>query len=356
MSETTILFGGDCHFGDKPLRLDRCLRQRIDQAAFLVVNQESPIAEAVSPVGDKEIHLRSSTRATDWLRDLRVQVVSLANNHIADYGPRSLTETQARLRSAGIATVGAGADLSEATSPAEIEGPDGRTIAFLAFTSRSIGSKIAGDRAYGCSELEPVAIEGAVRRARARADHVVLLLHYGLTNFRYPTPKDRELLRSLAGRGVDLIIGHHPHVLQGHEIRDGVPIFYSLGNLVFASYRKLGRVVPLSAENRRGALVAATFGPQGVRFEDIIFTETVETDHGLSLSIPRFSAPRASSFAARSRPLGRASYQAFFKRYALSRLLDRLLLWTSPRRWSTVSAAQFKSFWLSWSYVIGRKK
>jgi Bacterial capsule synthesis protein PGA_cap len=354
--EITILFGGDCHFGEKPFTLDRRLRERIAQAEFLVVNQESPMAEVQIPAAHKEIHLRSSIQAVNWLQDLGVKVVSLANNHAADYGQKGLEETISRLKSAGITPVGAGADLLEASGPAYVGLPNGRTIAFLAFTQRGIGSKIAEKRGYGCSELEPVAIERAIGQARERASHVVLLLHYGLTNFEYPTPKERDMLRSLAAHGVDLVIGHHPHVVQGYEILDGIPIFYSLGNLIFASYHKRGRVVPPSAENRRGALVAVAFSSQGARLEEVIFTETTETPDYLFLAIAHSPVASARSFEARSRHLACSSYETFFKRYSMKRLLHRLLLWTSPRRWPTFSSAQLHSLWLTLSYVVGRRK
>jgi hypothetical protein len=353
--DVTILFGGDCHFADKPVKLDPRLRERIGEAAFLVVNQESPITGFESPAAQKEIHLRSSARAVNWLQDLGVKVASLANNHIADYGQAGLEETISRLKSARITPVGAGADLAEASSPAYAELPGGRIIAFLAFTSRSIGSKIAEERGYGCAELEPVGIERAIERAREKASHVVLLLHYGLTNFEYPTPKERQMLRSIAARGLDLIVGHHPHVVQGYEILDGIPIFCSLGNLIFASYRKRGRAVPLSAANRRGALIAVDFSSQGVRIEDVIFTETTETEDHLFLGISQYSVAAARSFEARSRHLACSSYEAFFRRYAVKRLLHVLLRWTSPRRWPTFSGAQLGSLRLALSYVVGRR-
>jgi Bacterial capsule synthesis protein PGA_cap len=352
----SVLFGGDCHFGDKAVTLDPRLRERIHQAEFLVINQESPIIDVATPVAHKEIHLRSSTRAVECLRDLGVKVASLANNHIADYGHEGIAQTIAGLKGAGIAPVGAGADLSEASRPAYLELPNGQTVAFLAFTSCDIGSKIANERSYGCAELEPVAMERAISRARERASHVVLLLHYGLTSFGYPTPRDRETLRSFARRGIDLIIGHHPHVVQGWEIRDGVPIFYSLGNLIFASFRKRGRVVPLAAESRRGALIAVDFCSRGARIADVIYTETTEVENQLLLWTPQSSIARARSFEARSKPLAYSSYEIFFRRYSLKRLLHRLLLWTSPRRWRTFSGAQINSLLLSLSFAVGRKK
>jgi vacuolar-type H+-ATPase catalytic subunit A/Vma1 len=136
---------------------------------------------------------------------------------------------------------------------------------------------------------------------------------------------------------------------------DGVPIFYSLGNLIFASYRKRGRIVPLSAENRSGALVAATFSPQGVRIEDVIFTVTRETEDDLFVAIPQSSSARARSFEAKSRRLACSSYDNFFRRYAVKRVFHRLLLWTSPKRWRSFSGVQLNSLWLSLSYVVGRR-
>jgi poly-gamma-glutamate capsule biosynthesis protein CapA/YwtB (metallophosphatase superfamily) len=351
-----ILFGGDCHFGDKPLRLDDHLRERIGQAEFVVVNQESPITEREGPAVDKEIHLRSSTEAARWLQNLGVEVVSIANNHIADYGEDGLIETIARLKSAGITPVGAGRDLSEAHSPAYVDLPDGRVIAFLAFTSRSIGSKIANERDYGCAELESAGIRRAIEQAREKASYVVLLLHYGLTKFDYPTPRERDVLRSFAGLGVNVIIGHHSHVVQGYEIFNGVPIFYSLGNLIFARFRQRGRVKAPAPESRKGALVAVAFSPRGTRIVDVIFTETTETEHHLSLGIPWSSIASARSFKRRSTPLSSSSYDAFFRRYAVQRLFRRLLSWTSPKRWRFFTGAQLKSLWLTVSYVVGRRR
>jgi poly-gamma-glutamate capsule biosynthesis protein CapA/YwtB (metallophosphatase superfamily) len=350
-----ILFGGDCHFGDKRVRLDGELRRRVEDAAFVVVNQESPITDLYYPSVHKEITLKSSTRSVDWLQHLGVKIASVANNHIADYGEQGLLETISRLEAAGTAPVGAGVNSSEAYSPVYVDLPDGQVVAFLAFTSRGIESRLATERDYGCAELEPVGIERAVLRAREKASHVVLLLHYGLTNFKFPTPRERALLRSFAG-SADLIVGHHPHVIQGYEMLDGTPICYSLGNLIFASYLKRGNVVRLSLENRRGVLVAAAFSSRGVRIEDMIFTEVRETEDELYLAISPSPEASARRFEARSRHLAHRSYEAFFRNYTAMRLLYRLLLWTSPRRWANLSTAQLRGFWLSLLYAIGQRR
>lgn len=351
---TTILFGGDCHFGDKPLRLGDRLQERIRQAEFVVVNQESPITTMDELAAEGGIRLRSSPAAIESLHDMRVRVVSLANNHMADCGREGLLETITRLQEAGVTPVGAGDDGARAAAAAHVALTNGQTVAFLGFTSRTIGAKIAGE-SYGCAPLEPDAVERAVGAARAAADHVVVMLHYGLTNFDYPTPQDRDVVRAAARSGAALVIGHHPHVLQGHEILDGVPVFYSLGNLIFAAYRKNGRIVPLSIKNRSGAFVAAAFSAAGVRVEEVVFTDAREHDDHLHLEIAADAVARARSFEARSRPLARPSYHAFFRRYALRRVFQRLLLWTSPRRWRTLSGAQLRSLWLSLSFVTGSR-
>lgn len=175
-------------------------------------------------------------RATDLAR-AGFNVISLANNHVHNLGGGGAAESRVHLEAAGIAVAGAGADVAQAFQPV-LQREGGLTIAFLAYT-------------IWHNALSPVTPEGvvahisvgdllhrvpdAVRAARAElgADFVVVSVHWGTEFEPHPAPSQVEAAHRLVDAGADLVLGHHPHVLQDIERYHGGVIAYSLGNFVF---------------------------------------------------------------------------------------------------------------------------
>ncbi|MES4903213.1 MULTISPECIES: CapA family protein [unclassified Streptomyces] len=189
-------------------------------------------------------------------------VMSLANNHSVDGGHQALLNTRDTLNDLGISTVGAGANIAEARTPAIVE-RDGVRIAFLAYSSvfphgyeaRAGVPGLAPLRAHTrytpwelnewnpgllprvSTENFPEDVEAFIRDVRAvrdQADIVAISFHWG--DFTRPfvlTDNERRLARLAVDSGADIVLGHHHHMLRGIEWYEGKPIFYGLGHYVF---------------------------------------------------------------------------------------------------------------------------
>ncbi|MBI1799881.1 MAG: CapA family protein [Candidatus Eisenbacteria bacterium] len=158
-----------------------------------------------------------------------VRVVSLANNHIMDCGERGLKRTLETCAAAGIATAGAGPTLEHACRPARLQ-VAGRRVAVLAYATPSANAA-RGDRA-GFAPLEASRVRADVERARSLADLTIVSVHGGSMYVDYPPPRALEMADLLESLGVDLVIGHHPHVLQGFRSRGHTLTLFSLGDAV----------------------------------------------------------------------------------------------------------------------------
>jgi hypothetical protein len=166
---------------------------------------------------------------------LRFDVVSLGNNHLDDYGDASLLKTRDLLRERGFATFGAGADRAEARTPLIMD-HRGWRVAFLGYTTPTIGAGIATEKTAGCNDCDPVAIAEDIGRVRQDVDLVVVSLHWGHEFYHYPSPAQIDLAHRIVDAGADIIAGHHPHCLQGVERYRGKIIIYSLGNFFLYNF------------------------------------------------------------------------------------------------------------------------
>jgi len=185
-------------------------------------------------------------------------VISMAGNHVLDWGNEAFFETKANIERAGMAVVGAGANIAEARKPARFTLPDGTTVSFLAYSSILPHAYWAEERRPGCAPMRAfthyeqiehdqpgtpprihsfahpqdlVAMEADVRAAKAEADLVIVSHHWGI-HFVRATIADyqREVARATIAAGADAIVGGHAHILKGCELIDGKPVFYSLCN------------------------------------------------------------------------------------------------------------------------------
>jgi len=154
-----------------------------------------------------------------------VRVANLGNNHIADAGALGIAQTRAACEAAGIVPFGAGRDLDEARRPAIVE-VEGVRVGFLGYSAFCS----AMSNSAGCAPLDLAGIEADVRALRDRAHHVVVSVHTGIEYAALPAGSHRDLYRAIADAGADVVLGHHPHVWQGHEWRRGALIVFSLGN------------------------------------------------------------------------------------------------------------------------------
>lgn len=161
-----------------------------------------------------------------------IQVVSLANNHMFDCFAAGFERLRDLLAQRHVAWFGAGLDLAEATEPLLLA-RRGQRIAMLAgVDERSGAAHVAGPGRFGVAPLEMDRLVGQVRELTGEVDHVIVSLHWGEERLMLPSPEQVAAARQLVDTGASLVLGHHPHVVQGMEIRNGTPICYSLGNFV----------------------------------------------------------------------------------------------------------------------------
>lgn len=189
------------------------------------------------------------------LKYLDFDVVNLATNHVMDWGPEALSLTKSLLNENGIESIGAGVNESCARKAAVVR-RNGLTIGILGYC-RS-GEYVAKGNRPGASELRTDIVEEDIVGIREQVDFLVISLHWGLELSEYPYPEDVEFAHKLVDLGADMIVGHHPHVIQGIEEYKGKLIAYSLGNFIFDNYA--GHMFSQEAWERRheGIVLKAT--------------------------------------------------------------------------------------------------
>ncbi len=194
-----------------------------------------------------------------------ITVVTLANNHAFDGLEAGFRKLRGLLDEMGVAHFGAGETRAEAAAPAFVE-VRGLRLAFIgAVDERSGPNRFAGPESPGVAPLDVERLATDVRQLREEVDHVIVSLHWGEERLPIPSPRQVGNARALAEAGASLVLGHHPHVLQGFEVHEGVPIAYSLGNFVAddVPFTSGDRIV-WDRRGRTGLLVEATLGPDGV--------------------------------------------------------------------------------------------
>ncbi|MFP4248910.1 MAG: CapA family protein [Armatimonadota bacterium] len=229
----------------------------ISSADFAVGNLECPLSMHGRPSPLKfdgegrlihnEFIFRAPPSQARRMADAGLDAVTLANNHIMDYGAQALMDTLAALDGAGISYTGAGRDRSQARKPMIFE-VEGQVLSMLAYVSaRTLpGTEyfeatdemagtvfVSGSGGGAPDELTRGMLRNDITEAAKASDFVIVAFHWGTEGNDAPDPLPRRLARWCIDSGADMVIGHHPHKLQGVEIYEGKPIAYSLGNFVF---------------------------------------------------------------------------------------------------------------------------
>ena len=219
-----------------------------------VVNLECAVSTLGTPE-PKDFTFRGDPAALPAMRRAGVEVASLGNNHSGDFGPKALIDTRRNLVRAGIAPVGAGADLNEATKPALFE-IDGWKVAVLGFGGVfPTYDWFAGPDHPGMASGDHIpTMVRAVKAADRVADLVIVSIHWGVELDLRPRPEDVERAHAMIDAGADAIFGHHAHRLQPMGVYKGRPIFWGLGNFVWPYF---------SAASAKTAVAEVVVRPNG---------------------------------------------------------------------------------------------
>jgi poly-gamma-glutamate synthesis protein (capsule biosynthesis protein) len=243
MDSISINIAGDLFLGrriesiakDNPASLfDEKITEIFQNSDFNIINLESPLTDAGEEfqISKSGPFLKASPSTIGVLKLLNVNLVTLANNHIYDYGDKGLADTINTCKSQNIATVGVGSNLGQA-SEIFLKKIDQITIGVVNITENewSIANAVHG----GANPIDIVANTRTLHAAKQIADIVILIVHGGHERFHYPSPRMVDLYHYYAEEGASLVISHHSHCISGYEIYNGVPIFYGLGNFLFDS-------------------------------------------------------------------------------------------------------------------------
>lgn len=261
VGNANLVFAGDICLTDSPTfvmnrfkqtnNIYDCIGNNIidltNNADLFMLNNEFSVSERGEPLKGKFYTFRANPSNLSILDQLGTDIVSLANNHVYDYGVDAFSDTLLNLSSHNIPYVGAGANIEEAEKPIYIN-VNGIKIGFISacnaeknrFTPGATENSPGIFLMYDHTDLINKCVD-----ASKRCDYLIAFLHWGNEDSKYYTNDQHNLASELINDGADAIIGAHPHVLQGMEYINGCPVVYSLGDFWFNSETKYNGLISL---------------------------------------------------------------------------------------------------------------
>lgn len=337
-SKIVLAFVGDVFPGEDEAGVSAGVKGTLGEANATIINLEAPLTDGGSELQGKSLHLRSHPRHLNVVEDLSTSVACLANNHMCDWGPAALADTLQLLDKKNIRHTGAGGTIQDACEPAVIE-IDGLTVGIIAVGVESIDTFPARESSFGCSLFDIDAVCDRIHILAGVTDIVVVAAHWGYTNYHLPLPEHVRAARRMVDEGATIVFGHHPHVVQGFEKYGRGAIVYSLGNFLFGRFRRNGRVVNQSRENRSGLICKIRVSRSGVDSLDFIHTQQDPNEVFVDLAEEVLQNKRNRFIKALSKRIASDNYESEFQRYVARRLAYRALRWCHPRMWLSIDRA-----------------
>jgi poly-gamma-glutamate synthesis protein (capsule biosynthesis protein) len=255
----------------------------LQAADIAVANLEAPFTDRGTRVEDKQFTFRVPPRHAAGLRESGFDILHLANNHILDYGPEGLFDTFATLDSLSLNYIGAGKDIAAAYRPVIFErtGANGETLrfGFLGFSLTHPEDYYAGKNKPGTAFPLWAKYVAALDSLAPKVDVMVVSFHWGAEKMVTPKPYQIDMAHTAIAHGADIVLGHHPHVLQSVELyrprpnaRQGL-IAYSLGNFAFGSYSPSSRtsIILKCVVDGEGGVLYARCLPINVHNDEVQF-------------------------------------------------------------------------------------
>ena len=233
--------------GDIGLCLSEKIIDRLNEADISMINHEYPVSTRGTALEGKYYTFRAAPEREIILQQMGIDIVSLANNHIYDFGADAFYDTLEALKIAEIPYVGAGTDMEEASRPVYFI-VDGIKIGFVSAnrSEKFIFTPEAGENSPGVVRMYDTAMmNNIIKEAGEQCDYLIAYVHWGTEDSKYYEEYQTSIAQEFFDSGADAVIGSHPHVLQGIGYVDGKPIVYSLGDFWFNGETKYTTVVNL---------------------------------------------------------------------------------------------------------------
>lgn len=236
-NNVTLMFAGDVSLGDNyenklPKDLDKTFAkiEEYRKADVAMINLENPLTQATTMRQDKPYNFKAPIESVKVLQEAGVDIVNLANNHTMDYENQGLEDTTKTLDRANIQYLGAGKNSKEARRPKIIE-VKGQRIAYLAYDTADLSAADTDKSGTNFATKEKITED--IKAIRNQVEWIIINFHWGTELTNQPEQWQIDLARFSIDQGADVIVGYHPHTLQGAEIYKDRPIAYSLGNFIF---------------------------------------------------------------------------------------------------------------------------
>lgn len=255
------------------------LRAALNSSDLLIANFEFPFTRKLQPgVMGARKEISSSLEARRILDGIRWSVLTTATNHILDWGLEGIRTTQEVLSTYAPAVIGSGANRAEAARGGIVEARGAR-FGVLSYAKR--GHFSAGEDSPGANPLDVDRACAEIRSTLSTGvDHVIVTLHWGVEFSAYPDPADVLIARRLVDAGADLVLGHHPHTLQGIEKYGRGLIAYSLGNFITDTNLDRAPEPEAYVKGHWGGILEVEMGSDGVvayRLVPTLINEDMET-------------------------------------------------------------------------------
>ena len=311
-----ITFTGDLFLGNSGITIHPQILSIINESELVASNFESVLAnDRLKRRADKYSNLQYTNKSIENYHSLirTNKLYSLANNHIHDLGVVGLADTTNNLSNIhGVSCFGV-VSLSEVRKP-HIVSLDKKRIAFLAVSTEEpeVNSILAQENAIGVLDYNDPSICGIIKSTKEVVDYVVVLPHWGLEYINYPAPMIRDKAKKWIECGADIVIGHHPHVIQGSEEYMGKMIYYSLGNYIFPEfYNKVGVLKKWQKENCHSMLLKVSFSDKISIKEVGLFYDTKK--HELHPSIKSIEMLKEYSLILDNRTYNKKQYYGYYQ-------------------------------------------
>ncbi|PIU74947.1 MAG: hypothetical protein COS76_03360 [Candidatus Portnoybacteria bacterium CG06_land_8_20_14_3_00_39_12] len=232
----------------------------LSQADLTIGNLESVISDQGHNVGSI-YSFRADPRMLEGLTFAGFDVLDPANNHVGDWTRLAFEDSTARLTNAGISNCGAGANFDEAHT-AVVRQAGSAKIGFLCYTDIAAAPLFAKENQSGVANMDLTQLKKDIESAKQNVDIIVVQMHTGVEYQPHPNSKQKTFAKTAIDAGANLVVGHHPHVIQDFEQYKNGWIAYSLGNFIFDQ--------DFSVETRHGQILKVTLRDKTIESVDLI--------------------------------------------------------------------------------------
>lgn len=216
--------------GDINALLGSDLIDIIHSADYRIFNLEIPLVNESSPIKKCGPNLIASTKCISAYKAMKIDLLTLANNHILDQGSKGLESSISTLKQAGISYVGVGNSIKEASRP-KIISCEGKKIGVYACVEHEF--TVATEDESGANPVDLLETPDHIIELKKQCDYVIVLYHGGKEQYRYPSPNLQKICRKLVEKGADLVVCQHSHCIGCKEEYKQGTIVYGQGNFLF---------------------------------------------------------------------------------------------------------------------------